>query len=188
LKLSRILSRLNLWRDILELTRASDSVPELRSVLRTMLLDGFSILVLTRVREVARRFHIVGVNRILRLSQMALYGVEIGNEVELGHGVYFVHTLGTIIGGDSRIGDRVRFMGNNTVGTAKDNGYPVIENDVMIGCGARVLGPVHIGAGAHIGANAVVITDLPAGAVAVGIPARDIRVGAPARAKKGKKK
>ena len=60
----------------------------------------------------------------------------------------------------------------SSVGTATDNGYPVIGNDVEIGCGARILGPVRIGDGAVIGANAVVIADVPAGAVAVGIPAR----------------
>jgi serine acetyltransferase len=62
-------------------------------------------------------------------------------------------------------------MGNNTVGSAKDNGCPVIEDDVLVGCGARILGPIRIGARAQIGANAVVVTDVPADAVAVGVPA-----------------
>lgn len=171
---------MNLWSDMTALTVASGVDGEVfgvRSTVRTLVLDAFPILALTRVREIARRFHIVGMNRVLRLSQMALYGIEIGNQVVLGHGVYFVHSMGIIIGGDSRIGDRVRFMGNNTVGTAKDNGYPVIGNDVMIGAGARILGPVHIGDGAHIGANAVVLTDIPAGAVALGIPAHVVEKG-----------
>jgi serine O-acetyltransferase len=103
---------------------------------------------------------------------MTLFGIEIGKDVTLGHGVYFVHTSGIVIGGDSRIGNRVRFYGSNTIGTAKDNGYPVIEDDVWIGAGARILGPITIGAGARIGANAVVLTSVPAGAVAVGIPAK----------------
>ena len=58
------------------------------------------------------------------------------------------------------------------VGTAKDNGCPVIEEDVVIGCGARILGPVRIGRGAFIGANAVVLSDVPPGAIATGIPAK----------------
>ena len=65
-------------------------------------------------------------------------------------------------------------MGNNTVGTARDNGCPVIEDDVEVGCGARILGPVRIGARAVIGANAVVLADVPADALAVGAPARII--------------
>jgi serine O-acetyltransferase len=77
-----------------------------------------------------------------------------------------------VVGGTARVGDRVKFMGNNTVGTAKDNGYPVIEDDVLIGAGARLLGPIRVGAGAIIGANAVVLEDVPPGALAVGIPAR----------------
>ena len=64
-----------------------------------------------------------------------------------------------------------------SIGTAKDNGCPVIEDDVVIGCGARVLGPIRIGRGAFIGANSVVLTDVPAGAVVSGIPAKIHRRG-----------
>jgi serine O-acetyltransferase len=71
----------------------------------------------------------------------------------------------------------VKFMGNNTIGTAKDNGCPVIEDDVVIGCGARVLGPIRIGRGAFIGANSVVLNDVPPGAVVSGIPAKIHRRG-----------
>ena len=161
---------MSVLKDLAQLRRVSG-----QSAMRTLLLDAAAILLSTRLREVARRYHLLGLNRVLRLAQMAVYGVEIGNEVTLGRGVYFVHSLGVVVGGEAMIGDRVRFMGNNTVGTASDNGYPVIENDVMLGCGARVLGPVRIGAGAQIGANSVVLTDIPAGAVAVGSPARVIK-------------
>jgi sugar lactone lactonase YvrE/serine acetyltransferase len=134
--------------------------------------DGYKVLLTTRLRESARRWHVPGANHALRLVTTVLYGIEIGNEIELGDGVNFAHTLGTVIGGTSRVGNRVKFMGNNTVGTNKDNGCPVIEDDVVVGCGARILGPIRIGKGAFIGANAVVLTDVPAGAVATGIPAR----------------
>lgn len=134
--------------------------------------DGYKVLFTTRVRESARRWHVPGVNHVLRLATTALFGIEIGNEISLGEGVNFAHTLGTVIGGTSKVGARVKFMGNNTVGTAKDNGCPVIEDDVVVGCGARILGPIRIGKGAFIGANAVVLTDVPAGAVATGIPAK----------------
>jgi serine O-acetyltransferase len=163
----------DLWRDAVELARvANRGDVSLRSVIRTALvLDPFAVLALTRAREAARRLHIPLLNRAMRIAQTAVYGVEIGKDVSLGHGVYFVHPLGTVIGGDARVGDRVRFMGSNTVGTAKDNGYPIIEDDVVVGCGARILGPVRVGAGAVIGANAVVLHDVPAGALAVGVPA-----------------
>ena len=134
--------------------------------------DGYKVLVTTRLRESARKWHVPGANHLLRLATTVLYGIEIGSDIELGAGVNFAHTLGTVIGGTSKVGDRVKFMGNNTVGTAKDNGCPVIEDDVVVGCGARILGPIRIGKGAFIGANAVVLTDVPAGAIASGIPAR----------------
>jgi serine O-acetyltransferase len=134
--------------------------------------DGYKVLLTTRLRESARRWRVPGANHALRLVTTVLYGIEIGNEIELGDGVNFAHTLGTVIGGTSKVGKRVKFMGNNTVGTNKDNGCPVIEDDVVVGCGARILGPIRIGKGAFIGANAVVLTDVPAGAVATGIPAK----------------
>jgi serine O-acetyltransferase len=162
-----------LWRDAVEFSRVArkgDVSPG--AVLRTALVyDGFAVLAMTRVRQAANRLHLPLVNRALRILQTAVYGIEIGKDVTLGEGVYFVHPLGTVIGGDAKVGDRVRFLGSNTVGTAKDNGYPVIEDDVLVGCGARILGPVRVGAGAVIGANAVVLHDVPPGAVAVGVPA-----------------
>ncbi|MFO0756277.1 MAG: serine O-acetyltransferase EpsC [Byssovorax sp.] len=164
----------DLVRDAVELTRVSRGKnPSVAATLRTALFfyDPYAILLLTRLREAARRHHVPFVNRALRMAQTAIYGVEIGKEVTLGHGVYFVHSLGTVIGGDAKVGDRVRLMGNNTIGTAKDNGYPIVGDDVWIGCGARILGPVRIGDRAVIGANAVVLHDVPADGVAIGVPA-----------------
>jgi serine O-acetyltransferase len=135
--------------------------------------DGYKVLVLTRLREGARRWHIPLANHLLRLLTTIVYGIEIENRVQLGAGINFAHTVGTVIGGTSQIGARVQFMGNNTVGTAKGDGYPVIEEDVFVGVGARVLGPICVGRGAVIGANAVVVHDVRPGAVVVGIPATE---------------
>ena len=134
--------------------------------------DSFAITSLHRIRGAAKRCRVPGVNHLLRVVQTAYFGIELGNEIDLGEGVWFIHPLGIVVGGDAKVGDRVRFFGNNTVGTAKENGYPVIEDDVWVGAGARILGPIRIGRGARIGANAVVLTDVPAGAVAVGVPAK----------------
>lgn len=151
-------------------TRGAPSVKE--AVRAALTQDGYRVLFMSRIRESARRWHVPGVNHALRLATTVLYSIELGNDIELGEGINFTHTLGTVIGGTSKVGARVKFLGNNTIGTAKDNGCPVIEDDVVVGCGARVLGPIRVGRGAVIGANAVVLTDVPPGAIATGIPAK----------------
>jgi serine O-acetyltransferase len=143
-----------------------------REVFATMSHDGSQVLVLSRLGHAARRHGIPVVGSILRRLQTTFFGIEIAREVQLGEGVVFVHTVGIVIGGDSRIGDRVLFLGGNTVGSVNTTGgYPRIGNDVIIGAGARILGPVTIGDGASIGANAVVLCDVPPGAIALGVPA-----------------
>lgn len=167
-------------RDAIELARAmrngrpedGGSPSPKEAVKAALSQDGYKVLLMSRIREAARKYHVPGVNHALRLVTTVLYSIEIGNDIELGEGINFTHTLGTVIGGTSKVGNRVKFMGNNTIGTAKDNGCPVIEDDVVIGCGARVLGPIRVGRGAFIGANAVVLTDVPPGAIASGIPAK----------------
>lgn len=150
-------------------TSKSGRAPLLKMMLSS---DGYAVLALDRLRRRARKLHVPFVNHALRVVQTAYFGIEIGKDVTLGKGVWFIHPLGIVIGGNAKIGDRVRFFGNNTVGTAKENGYPTIGDDVWVGAGARILGPVTIGARAKIGANAVVVTDVPPDSVAVGIPAR----------------
>jgi serine O-acetyltransferase len=156
-----------LMDDVRELGRAAPERPTRNQVLAS---DLFQVLVLQRLRERARQYRVPLVNHLLRRVSTVVYGLEIGNQVVLGDGVSFVHPIANVIGGDARVGDRVRFMGNVTVGTAKDNGYPVIEDDVVLGAGARILGPIVVGRGAVIGANAVVLRDVPPGAVVTGVP------------------
>jgi serine O-acetyltransferase len=134
--------------------------------------DSYQITAASRVRDWARAKHVPFVNHALRIVQTAFFGIELGKDIKLGHGIWFIHPLGIVIGGSAKIGDRVRFFGNNTVGTAKENGYPTIEDDVWVGAGARILGPITVGARSVIGANAVVLTDIPPDSVAVGIPAK----------------
>ena len=168
-------------RDSLAIARRyHDGRAGAREILNIAAHDGSQVLALSRLREAARRWRIPLANTILRRVQTALFGVEIAGDVVLGEGIVFVHTVGIVIGGDARIGDRVMFLGSNTLGTIDRKGYPRIGDDVVIGAGARILGPVHVGNGASIGANAVVVHDVPAGATALGVPAvvRDKRNGA----------
>lgn len=167
--------KIQIWEDAREMARAAGKSSSARAALRMMRTDAYLLILGFRLRQLVLRARIPVLNRIVRLVQIAFGGIELGNDVTLGSGVYFIHSVGSVVGGTARVGDRVRFMGNNTVGTARDNGYPVIEQDVEVGCGARILGPVRVGARAVIGANAVVLSDIPPDSVAVGAPARVVR-------------
>lgn len=136
--------------------------------------DAFAVLFSFRLRKLFRRWRIPFINRLIRLWQTMFYAIELGIDIELGHGVYFVHTVGTVVGGDAKIGEGCIFFGNNTIGAARFQGSPVIGPHSVIGAGARVLGPIQVGAYTFLGANTVVVDAIPEGKVAVGIPARVI--------------
>jgi serine O-acetyltransferase len=159
-------------RDVTTVARTlGGAAPSVGQLVSTMSHDGCVVLTLSRLAEAARRHRVPLLGGVMRRLQTTLFGIEISRDARLGEGVVFLHTVGVVIGGDSRIGDRVMFLGSITIGSVNSGGYPRIGDDVIIGAGARILGPVTIGNGASIGANAVVLCDVPAGAVAVGIPA-----------------
>lgn len=93
------------------------------------------------------------------------------NCVQIGGGLLLPHPQGVVIHPDVKIGPNCTLFQQVTLGGGPKPGVPVLEGAVDVGPGAKILGGVHIGAGARIGANAVVIDDVPAGAIAVGIPA-----------------
>lgn len=100
-------------------------------------------------------------------------GAEIPVNARIGRGLTMPHPNGIVIHPNVEIGVNCMIFQQVTIGTRGHKpGLPTIEDDVEIGAGAKILGPVRIGSGATIGANAVVIADVPARAVAVGIPAR----------------
>jgi serine O-acetyltransferase len=99
------------------------------------------------------------------------YGLEIVIGAEIGPGLYIAHPVGTVVA-PKRMGRNCSIIASVTIGMRNEWAFPTIGNDVFIGAGARVLGGISIGDGAVIGANAVVIRDVPSGATAVGIPAR----------------
>lgn len=165
----------DLLGDARELSRIAVGRADAKAAIQVALhYDSYTITALQRLRMLCRARHILGGNHALRLVQTAVFGIEIGKDVQLGRGVWFIHPIGIVIGGNTCVGNRVRFFGNNTVGQAKEDGYPVIEDDVWVGAGARVLGSIRIGARSMIGANAVVLQDVPPDSVAIGMPARII--------------
>jgi serine O-acetyltransferase len=102
-------------------------------------------------------------------------GIEIHPGAVIGHRVFIDHGMGVVIGETAVIGDDCTLYHGVTLGGTswnKGKRHPTLEQGVVIGAGAKVLGPITIGMGAKIGSNAVVVKDVPAGATAVGIPAR----------------
>ena len=104
-------------------------------------------------------------------------GVELPRSVEVGPGLRLAHGgRGTVVHYAARLGSGVILYHGVTIGVAQgDQPPPVIEDDVYLGAGCCVLGPVTVGRGATIGANAVVIRDVSPGVTAVGVPARALR-------------
>jgi len=113
--------------------------------------------------------------RVLSYLSSSLTGSEIHPGAAIGRRVFIDHGTGVVIGETAEIGDDVTLYHGVTLGgTSLDVGkrHPTLEHGVVVGSGAQVLGPLLIGAGARIGANAVVLQDVPAGATMVGIPAK----------------
>ncbi|BBI98986.1 serine acetyltransferase [Ferrigenium kumadai] len=102
-------------------------------------------------------------------------GIEIHPGATIGRRFFIDHGMGVVIGETAEIGDDVTMYHGVTLGgTSWKEGkrHPTLGNGVVVGAGAKILGPIHIGDGAKIGSNAVVVKDVPAGATAAGIPAR----------------
>ena len=112
------------------------------------------------------------------ISQVSRFftGIEIHPGAKIGKGLFIDHGMGVVIGETAEVGDNVVIYHGVTLGgTGKDKGkrHPTVGNNVIIGTGAKVLGPINIGDGAKIGANSVVLNDVPTEATAVGIPAEN---------------
>ena len=135
------------------------------------MLDALEI---HRLAQEAKRRGIPLVPRLLRkfiqITAASYLGTEatFGPDCELAYG-----GLGIVVHPKSRIGARVLIGPHVTIGgRSNSRGAPIIEDDVQIGAGACLLGDIRIGRGAHIGANAVVVHDVPAGATVAGVPAK----------------
>jgi serine O-acetyltransferase len=112
--------------------------------------------------------------RLISQLARAVTGVEIHPGAQIGRRFFIDHGMGVVIGETAEIGDDVLMYHGVTLGGRSMEHvkrHPTIGNNVTIGAGARILGPVYVGDGVQIGANSVVVKDIPAGAVATGVPA-----------------
>jgi len=139
--------------------------------------------------RIANFFSVAKFNLIARIiSQFSrfLTGIEIHPDAKIGKNLFIDHGMGVVIGETSEIGDNVTIYHMATLGgiapSINSNNqrnvkrHPTIEDEVVIGSGAQVLGPVRVGRCAKIGANAVITKDVPEKAVMVGIPAKNVGV------------
>ena len=114
------------------------------------------------------------------ISQIArgATGIEIHPGATIGSGLFIDHGMGVVIGETTEIGNNCTlYQGVTLGGTGKETGkrHPTLGDNVLVGAGARVLGPVNIGSGAKIASGAVVLRDVPENSTAVGIPAKVVR-------------
>src|SRR5512145_372895 len=171
--LSRLLY---LWRDARAIAQKD---PALRgSALRLLEVPLYASIQALAFHRLAHALHVLGLPFVPRLlSQFArfLTGIEIHPGATLGAGLFIDHGMGVVIGETAEVGDDVLLFHGVTLGGVDDRRgrrHPRLGDGVVVGAGAKILGALHIGDGARIGAQSVVLRDVPAGATAVGIPAR----------------
>ena len=136
---------------------------------------GFHALTLHRASHWLWSAHLRWLARFLSHFTRWITGIEIHPGATIGRRFFIDHGMGVVIGETAEIGDDVTLYHGVTLGgTSWQEGkrHPTLGNGVVVGAGAKILGPIHIGANAKIGSNAVVVKDVPAGATAAGIPAR----------------
>ena len=153
--------------------------PAVRSALEVVLL--YPSFRAVRDYRMAHWFYVGGHYFIARwISQHSRHvtGIEIHPGAKIGKGLFIDHGAGVVIGETTEIGDNCTLYQNVTLGgTGKDVGkrHPTLGNNVMVGSGARVLGPMKIGDNSKIAANAVVLEEVPPNCTAVGVPARVVK-------------
>lgn len=137
----------------------------------------------------AHLFHGAGFDLIARIIAQTIRfftGIEIHPGAKIGKNLFIDHGMGVVIGETSEIGDNVTIYHAVTLGGSSpsidserqrhEKRHPTIGNDVVIGSGAQIIGPVNVGNGARIAANAVVVKDVPENATMVGIPAKAVKL------------
>ena len=136
---------------------------------------GFHALIFHRLAHLLWGWGLKWLGRFISHIGRWLTGIEIHPGATIGRRFFIDHGMGVVIGETAQIGDDCTLYHGVTLGGTswnKGKRHPTLGKGVVVGAGAKILGPITIGNGAKIGSNAVVVKDVPAGATAVGIPAR----------------
>lgn len=138
---------------------------------------GLHALLIHRVSQRLWHWNLKWLARFVAYVGRWLTGIEIHPGAKIGRRVFIDHGMGIVIGETAEIGDdSTLYHGVTLGGTSWNKGkrHPTLGKGVVVGAGAKILGPIFIGDGAKVGSNAVVVKDVPVGATAIGIPARNI--------------
>ncbi len=156
-----------------------DRDPAARTTLEVLTTyAGVHALLLHRVSHVLWNANLKWLARFLAALTRWFTGVEIHPGARIGRRFFIDHGMGVVIGETAEIGDDCTLYHGVTLGgTTWQAGkrHPTLGNNVVVGAGAKVLGPITVGTGGRVGSNAVVVKDVPPGATVVGIPARIVR-------------
>ena len=154
--------------------------PAARSLAEVMLLyPGFHALIFYRISHRLYQKKHFFLARMISQWGRGFTGIEIHPGAKIGRGLFIDHGAGVVIGETAEVGDNVTIYHGVTLGgTGKDEGkrHPTVGDNVLLGTGCKVLGPITIGENSRVGANSVVLKCIPANATAIGIPARVVRI------------
>lgn len=170
----------NLLREIKEdIAVIRERDPAARSDLEVLLLySGLHALLAYRAAHALHEKEHFLAARFISQAARKLTGIEIHPGAKIGRGLFIDHGMAVVIGETAELGDNCTlYQGVTLGGTGKDVGkrHPTLGNNVMVGAGAKVLGPFKVGDNAKIAANAVVLKEIPPNSTAVGIPAQVVR-------------
>ncbi|MFO8008361.1 MAG: DapH/DapD/GlmU-related protein [Candidatus Brocadiia bacterium] len=152
---------------------AADGVA--RSLLHALVTDGSLCTVLYRLMGALRRWHLRPLAALAYKLNSLLSGAVIGRGARFGPGLVVLHSVGVVVNSAVRAGRNVIIESGVTIGAEK-GGCPSIGDNVFIGSGAKLIGPIRVGSDVRIGANAVVLEDVPDGATVVGVPAKVVKM------------
>ena len=162
-----------------EVESVKERDPAARSTFEILLTySGLHAVLIYRLAHKLHKDKLYTLARALSQVGKFLTGIEIHPGATIGKGLFIDHGTGVVIGETAEIGDNcILYQGVTLGGTGKGKGkrHPTLGNNVMVGCGAKVLGPFKIGDNVKIAANAVVLEEIPENSTAVGAPARVVR-------------
>ncbi|MFC1576116.1 serine O-acetyltransferase [Candidatus Omnitrophota bacterium] len=159
-----------------EITAIFDRDPAATSFLEVLLTySGLHALIFYKIAHRLFKMKLPFFPRLISQGAKWLTGIEIHPGAELGKGFFIDHGMGVVIGETSVVGENVTvFQGVTLGGTGKERGkrHPTLGNNIVVGTGAKILGDIKVGDNSYIGANAVVIKDVPPNSTVVGVPGR----------------